>query len=264
MSVRSRRSFLATLGRAMLASTAAGAIPPWLNAATAPRQASPSGRSAPSAGLPVELIERNAFPEHYETTLEALGHSWITRNDRFFVRSHFAVPEVDPQAWRLEVEGGSVRRPFSISLPELRDLVNLSATHTLECAGNGRGLYALPSTSGTQWQYGAVGTATWGGPRLATLLQRAEIRPDAAHVWFEAADEAPHPDVPRFVRSIPIAKANADALVAITMNEEPLPRLHGAPARIIVPGWYGMASTKWVTRIRVENRPSDNHFMVRG
>jgi DMSO/TMAO reductase YedYZ molybdopterin-dependent catalytic subunit len=215
------------------------------------------------AGAPAELIVRNVWPEHYETSLEALGHSWITRNDRFFVRSHFPVPDVDPRSYRLEVTG-LVRNPLSLSLAEVQALPSLEATHTLECAGNGRGLFKLPSTSGTQWERGAVGNATWGGVRLSTLLRRAEPRPEAQHVWLAAADHAPLPDVPPFLRSLPLEKAMEDTLLAYTMNGEPLHRLHGAPLRAIVPGWYGVASTKWVTRIRVEALPSDNHFMARG
>lgn len=226
---------------------ALGSIPDWARAAPAP----------------AERIERNAWPEHLETTLEALGRSWITRTDRFFVRSHFPVPEVAPAGYRLEV-AGLVAKPLRLSLDELHALPPIEATHTLECAGNGRGLFKLHSTSGTQWERGAVGNATWGGVRLKDLLRRAEPLPEARHVWFEAADVGTLPEVPPFLRSIPIEKAMSDALLATTMNGEPLPRPHGAPVRAIVPGWYAMASTKWVTRVRLEAAPSDNHFMARG
>jgi DMSO/TMAO reductase YedYZ molybdopterin-dependent catalytic subunit len=87
---------------------------------------------------------------------------------------------------------------------------------------------------------------------------------EARHVWFEAADAAPLPGVPGFVRSIPLEKAMHDVLLADRMNGEALPALHGGPVRAIVPGWYGMASTKWVTRVRIEAWPSDNHFMAKG
>jgi DMSO/TMAO reductase YedYZ molybdopterin-dependent catalytic subunit len=244
-----RRTFLLTLGRAGMGVTVCGLLP----------------RPGPSAAAksPPELIERNAWPEHFETTLEALGRSWITRNDRFFVRSHLPAPAVDPAPYRLEVTGW-VRRPLALSLAEVKALPTIESTHTLECAGNGRALYKLPSTSGTQWGHGGVGNAAWTGTRLSFLLQRAELLPEARHVWFEAADRAPLPDVPPFLRSIPLDKAMADVLLAHGMNDEPLPALHGAPLRAVVPGWYGMASTKWVTRIRVEPGPSENHFMARG
>ena len=246
-----RRSVLTLLARGGVASAALGALPSWASraiAATAP---------------PAELLVRNAWPEHYETTLEALGRSWITRTDRFFVRSHFPVPDVDPVTWRLEV-AGLVRAPLTLSLPELKAMQQTEAIHTLECAGNGRGLYHLPSTSGTQWARGAVGNAAWQGVRLSDVLRKAQVQPEAKYVWFEAADRAPIPTVPRFVRSLPLEKAMSDVLLAHGMNGPPLLRLHGAPLRAIVPGWYGVASTKWLTRIRLEASPSDNQFQAKG
>jgi DMSO/TMAO reductase YedYZ molybdopterin-dependent catalytic subunit len=245
-----RRAFLAALARAGLASAALASLPPWARAALA-------------SDLPDGLIVRNDRPECWETTLEALGRSWITPNERFFVRSHLSTPRLEVADWRLEVTG-LVRTPLSLSIADLDALPQTQAVHTLECAGNGRGLFRLPSTSGTQWSRGAIGNASWGGVRLATVLQRAGIAPEAKHVWFEAADQAPMPEVPKFLRSIPIEKAMEDTLLADTMNGEALPELHGAPLRAIVPGWFGMASTKWLTRLRIEEKPSDNHFMAKG
>src|SRR5690242_4700741 len=145
-----RREFLAALARSSAAGVALAAIPPWARQALG------------AAAAPVGLIERNDWPEHWETTLEALGRASITSNDVFFVRSHFPVPELDPQAWRLEVSG-LVASPLTLSLAEIAAMPQVQAVHTLECAGNGRGLFHLPSTSGTQWEYGAVGNARWGG-----------------------------------------------------------------------------------------------------
>jgi DMSO/TMAO reductase YedYZ molybdopterin-dependent catalytic subunit len=210
-----------------------------------------------------ELIERNHWPEHWETSLEGLGRAYFTSNELFFVRSHFPVPEVDASTWRLEVTG-LVEQPLSLSLSDLKRLPQVDGVHALECAGNGRGLFKLPNTAGTQWEHGAVGNARWAGPLLSTLLYHADVKPEAKHIWFEAADRAPLPDVPPFLRSIPIEKALGDTLLALRMNASPLPRRHGAPARIVVPGWFGMASTKWVTRIRAEATPSDNHWIARG
>jgi sulfite oxidase len=246
-----RRAFIAALARAGVGAAALESLSPWMRSALA------------ASSLPPELIVRNDRPECWETTLEALGRSWITRNDRFFVRSHLSTPRLDPATWKLEVTG-LVRTPLSLGLAEIKALPQIEAIHTLECAGNGRALLALPSTSGTQWERGAVGTAAWGGVRLATLLARAGVAPEGKHVWFEAADQAPMPEVPKFLRSIPIEKAMDDTLLAHAMGGEPLPELHGAPLRAVVPGWFGMASTKWLVGLRVEDRPSDNHFMAKG
>jgi DMSO/TMAO reductase YedYZ molybdopterin-dependent catalytic subunit len=245
-----RRAFIAAMARAGLGAAALGSLPPW-------------ARVALAADLPAGYIVRNNRPECWETTLAALGREWITSNDEFFVRSHLSTPRIETASWRLEVKG-LVRTELTLSIADLDALPRTEAVHTLECAGNGRGLFMLPSTSGTQWGRGAVGNASWGGVRLATVLQRAGLAPEARHVWFEAADQAPLPDAPKFLRSIPIEKAMEDTLLANTMNGEVLPELHGAPLRAIVPGWFGMASTKWLMRIRVEEKPSDNHFMVKG
>ena len=245
-----RREFLLALARLGAGSAALGALPDWARAALTP-------------AAPADLIVRNDWPEHWETAVGVLGNAWLTRNERFFVRSHFPVPTIDPAAWRLEVTG-LVRTPLSFSLDDVGAMPKIDAVTVLECAGNGRGLMKLANTSGTQWGRGAVGNARWRGLPLADLLRRAEPGLDAKHVWFEAADQAPLPGAPRFVRSIPLEKAMQDVLLADRMNGEPLPALHGGPLRAIVPGWYGMASTKWVTRVRLEAEPSDNHFMAKG
>src|SRR5262245_39932361 len=204
-----RRKFLETVGRAGFATWTLGSMPEWAHAA-----ATATGKTPPT---PAELIERNAWPEHFETTLAALGHSWTTRNDRFFVRSHLPVPTVDAATYRLEVSG-MVKTPLSLTLADLKAMPATDAPATLECAGNGRGLFALPSTSGTQWERGAVGNATWSGVKLPLVLRRAEPLPDAKHVWFEAADVGTLPEVPKFLRSIPLDKAMFDVMLAHSMN----------------------------------------------
>jgi len=248
------------LARAGVGAAALSSIPPWARRALAAARAG-AGTARPLAGA--ALIERNAYPEHWETTLAALDQAWLTPPGHFFVRSHFPAPTVDPATWQLELSG-LVREPLTLSLADLRAMPTTSITSVLECAGNGRGLFHLANTSGTQWERGAVGNATWTGVRLADLLRRAKPAAEAQHLWFEGADAAPLETVPRFVRSIPVSKGMNDVLLAWQMNGAPLPHLHGAPLRAIVPGWFGMASTKWLTRIRAEVAPSENHFMVKG
>ncbi|HVG45558.1 MAG TPA: molybdopterin-dependent oxidoreductase, partial [Longimicrobium sp.] len=147
-----------------------------------------------------ELVIRNPRPLGAEAPLEALG-TWQTPNELFFVRSHFGPPATLPARWTLTVDG-EVARPAVLDLAEIRRLPAVTVPVTLECAGNGRGLMPLPSTSGVQWQRGAVSNAVWTGTRLSNLLERAGIRPTAAHFWMEAAD-AGGPRVPKFLRSIP-------------------------------------------------------------
>jgi DMSO/TMAO reductase YedYZ molybdopterin-dependent catalytic subunit len=109
-----------------------------------------------------------------------------------------------------------------------------------------------------------VSTATWTGVPLAALLERAGVQASALHFWMEAADRGPLPATPTFRRSIPRETALGEAFVAYEMNGQPLPLLHGGPLRLVVPRWYGMASTKWLTHVHARTTESDNHFMARG
>lgn len=247
----SRRAFLMGAGRAAAGAAVVAALPSWTDRALA------------AVAAPADIIELNDWPEHWETAIAALGRAPLTPNDLFFVRSHFPAPTIDAATWKLEI-AGLVRTPLSFSLADLKAMAATELPCVLECAGNGRSLFKLASTSGTQWRHGAVGNAKWGGVKLSTLLDRAGVQPEAKHVWFEAVDFAPLPATPPFLRSIPLGKAMEDVILAHSMNGALLPPLHGAPLRAIVPGWYGMASTKWLTKVRAEAEPSDNHFMAKG
>jgi len=241
-----RRHFLIHAGRLGALGIAASALPSWAYAVD----------DSP-------FLERNAWPEHWETKVQYLaGQNGVTANGSFFVRSPFPVPE-KPLFDRVEVVG-MVASPLKLDLPALGTLTPVKRRATLECAGNGRGLYLLPSTSGTQWERGAVGTAEWSGASFAALLDRAGVKPGAKHVWFEANDRATLPQAPAFIRSVPLELARERGFLATSMNGAALPRLHGGPVRFVLPGWYGMAWAKWVQRIRIEAVPSDNHFMVKG
>jgi sulfite oxidase len=210
-----------------------------------------------------QLVVRNARPLDAEAPIEAL-RTFETRNDVFFVRSHHAVlPSADAKAWTLAIDG-DVAKPLTLSMADIRGMRPERRTITLECAGNGRGRFDLPSTSGVQWQLGAVSTAVWTGVPLAALLDRAGVQASAQHFWMEAGDRAPLPAAPPFLRSIPREIALAEAFVAYEMNGAPLPHVHGGPLRLVVPRWFGMASTKWLTHVHARPTESDNHFMARG
>jgi sulfane dehydrogenase subunit SoxC len=185
-----------------------------------------------------------------ETRLDALTpESYTTPNDLFFVRNNSATPLIDFRTWRLAISGPGVERPYSLSYEELLALPAQVVACFLECAGNGRSLYGelmdRPAV-GTPWKLGAFGVAEWRGVALADLLQRAGIRPSAVDVLVSGLDAPP------IERPIPVATALADnTLIATHMNGEPLPPDHGFPARLIVPGWIGMANIKWVGKITV-------------
>jgi len=210
----------------------------------------------------LRLLVRNARPLDAESPIEAL-RTFETRNDLFFVRSHLALPTEVSTPWTLTIDG-EVARPVTLRLDDIRRMRAEHRSVAIECAGNGRGRLDLPATSGVQWGFGAVSNATWTGVALAALLERAGVQTSALHFWMEAADRGPVPATPKFLRSIPRETALGDALVAYEMNGRPLPLLHGGPLRLVVPRWYGMASTKWLTHVHARATESDNHFMARG
>ena len=241
-----RRAFLQH-GSRIGALSASGAFGPLLQAlqnATTP----PDGR----------LIVRSRTPQDLETPVNLLTN-WITPNDVFFVRSHLPTPTVDRATWTLAV-AGSVERPLTFSVDDLRALPRATAAVTLECAGNGRA-YFDPPVAGVQWRKGAVGNARWSGVRLADVLQRAGVQPRGQFVLLDGADR-PVGTVPDFSRTLPMAKAmDPGTLVAFDMNGVPLPAAHGFPLRVIVPGWEGAYWVKWLTRIEVLDTQHDGFFV---
>lgn len=201
------------------------------------------------------------FPENSETPLEAL-HGWVTPNRLFFVRNHFAVPTLDPTTWRLHV-GGLVDRPLELTWNDLLAMPQRSVFATVECAGNGRS-FLHERQPGVQWGAGAIGHAEWTGVPVASVLEKAGVRAGTVEILFEGADqgsEADHPEPMAFARSLPLAKArDRDTLLVTRMNGELLTPAHGAPVRLFVPGWYGVASVKWLQRLEAIDRPFRGYY----
>jgi DMSO/TMAO reductase YedYZ molybdopterin-dependent catalytic subunit len=180
--------------------------------------------------------------------LETLGQE-ITPPGLHYVLTHYDIPVIDPDSFRLEV-GGEVERSLSLSLGDLseRPLVRLPVT--FECAGNGRALLA-PRPLSQPWLTEAVGTAEWGGVPLRGLLEEAGVGSGAIEALFTGRDRGVEGGVPQvYARSLPLADALGESvLVAFEMNGEPIPPQHGYPLRLVVPGWYGMTNVKWLERI---------------
>ncbi|HEX6506592.1 MAG TPA: sulfite oxidase [Chloroflexota bacterium] len=195
-------------------------------------------------------------PFNAETVL-AEHHGLITPNHSFYKRNHFHVPEIDASSWTVTIEG-AVDQPQVLSLDDLLSLPRRSLTVTMECAGNGRSSFQ-PAVAGEPWEYGAASTAEWTGAQLRDVIEEAGLRDVAQEVIVEGADGGHVADAGgsvTYVRSVPIETAlHPDTLLAYTMNGEPLPVEHGFPVRLLVPGWYGMASVKWVTRIAAVSEP---------
>ncbi len=198
-----------------------------------------------------------AFPENSETPLQTV-HGWVTPNKLFFVRNHFEIPAIDRASWRLRLDG-LVKQPLELTYEELTALPERSLFATVECAGNGRS-FLRERQPGVQWGAGAIGHAEWTGVPLHVVLERAGLKPQVKEIVFEGADvgtEADHPQPMHFARSLPLKKAlDPNTLLVYRMNGEVLTPSHGHPLRLFVPGWYGVASVKWLSRITA----SDTHF----
>jgi DMSO/TMAO reductase YedYZ molybdopterin-dependent catalytic subunit len=207
-----------------------------------------------------DLLTRSVRPEDLEMPLSGFA-DYITPIDRFFVRTHVAVPTVNLALWRMNVEG-EVTAPLTLTMQEVKGLPSVELMAVAECAGNGRRFYD-PPVPGVQWGNGAVGNGRWRGVRLPDVLRKAGIKASAREVLLNGAD-VPLGTMPDFERSIPIKKAlDANTLLAYEMNGEPLPVKHGFPLRAIVPGWAGDSWTKWVTSIRVLDREHEGFWMKR-
>jgi DMSO/TMAO reductase YedYZ molybdopterin-dependent catalytic subunit len=240
----SRRRFLDSALRAGAATTVIGVR----GLAAMAQEASGSGR----------LIVHSARPQDFETPVQ-LFTSWITPNELFYIRSHFYTPTIREDMWSLRVDG-DVAAPLTLSLDMLMRMPSRTMPVTLECAGNGRGYYD-PPVAGVQWRKGAVGTARWTGVPLADLLRTARIKPTAEYLWLDGGD-TPLGRAPDFIRSLPIQKAlHGDVLLAYAMNGERLAPAHGFPLRLIVPGWEGAYSVKWLTHIAASDRDHPGAFV---
>jgi sulfane dehydrogenase subunit SoxC len=195
--------------------------------------------------------------------LEALR--WpLTPLGLHYLLIHYDIPGVDPDLWRLTVEG-RVERPLSLSLDDLRAREAITVPVTMECAGNGRA-GMLPRPVSQPWMCEAVGTAAWTGTPLAPLLREAGLDPSAVDVAFAGLDRGVEGGVAQaYARSLPVAEAlESGALLAWAIGDVPLPPQHGFPLRLVVPGWYGMTNVKWLSRIDVLDAPFDGYQMVRG
>ncbi len=210
--------------------------------------------------LPADLFR--ALGTNAETRWSALrDQGYYVPVDRFFVRNHTVTPEIDAAGWSLEIAGSGVRKTSHFGLEELKRLPSETRPVAIECAGNGRGFYTTQqgqSVSGTAWQLGAIGVGKWKGVRLSTVLRKAGISRSAVDVQPIGLD-------PNFVsggvdlgpvrRPFPVGKAFDDVLLAYELNGAPLPADHGFPVRVVVSGWIGIASIKWVGRIEVSAEP---------
>ncbi|MDX6381904.1 MAG: hypothetical protein QOI57_2928 [Rubrobacteraceae bacterium] len=208
-----------------------------------------------------------------EMRWEAMAdQGYYTPNWLFFVRNHTSTPrDIDLSSWRVGIEGSGVENPTEFTYDDLLGMEEVSVTTAIECAGNGRSFFDLfqgRKVEGTQWKLGAIGIAEWTGVRLRELLERAKVKPTAVDVMPSGLDSEVE-DKGHVRRPMPIEKAMDDeTLLIYGMNGEDLPQDHGYPARVLVPGWAGIANIKWVGNIEVSESPlysdwnTNNYVMI--
>lgn len=263
-----RRNFLESLG--------AGGALAMLGGAVLPREA--LGQAAPAKPEPVVpgtianpavLAEKDmaVFKVHSERPLTgsvpAEAHDFdVTPSNRMFVRNNLLTPDIDAGQHRLRIVG-LVDKELSFGVEELkRAFPNFTTQAMMECAGSGRTAFN-PTPRGTPWSpTGGMGCPKWTGVRLRDVLAAAGVRPGARHVAGQGGDPGTVPTAAPVIRSIPLAKAQEEhTLIAWAMNDAPLPKVHGYPLRLVVPGWVGSASTKWLHTLTVLDAPFKGTYM---
>ncbi len=208
----------------------------------------------------ISLQELQLAARNHGMPLEALRWD-VTPVGLHYLLTHYDIPEVDASEWRLEV-AGLVERPLSLSLDDLRSRPAVEVAVTMECAGNGRA-HLEPHVVSQPWLLEAVGTARWRGAMVADLLDEAGVQDGALEVLFTGLDQGVEGgETQAYERSLPLgALREAGAILAYEVNGIPLPPQHGYPLRLIVPGWYGMTSVKWLVRMTVRDEPFDGYQM---
>jgi sulfite oxidase len=222
-------------------------------------------------GKDARLIVHNTKVLEIETPLELLRDQRLTPKNLLFVRNNQELPgsrTIKPAAaddWQFQIIG-MVENPRTVRLEKLRDMDETEVEMVLQCSGNGRARFSETAPAkGSPWKEGAVGNVRFSGVKLKTLFDSLDLglSPDARYLTAEGKDGPPKPDDADFEHSIPLDDALARSIVAVRMNGEPIPAVHGGPVRLITPGYYGTMQIKWLSRLRLETRETFNHHQRR-
>ena len=278
----SRRRFLggtglaavgAAIGSAMPFSNDLGSlIPPAAAQGSAPAPAAPAAPAAPKGPQYLKFPDKNEGlvvlgdrPLVAETP-ESLLDDDTTPIEKFYIRNNGQIPEEtkDPDGWKITIDG-EVTSKVEITLGELKKkYAAVTRRMVLECGGNGRAAFSPPAR-GNQWTNGGAGCAEWTGVQLADVLKTAGLKPSAKYTAHYSADLhlSGNANTPPLSRGVRIEKAmDPNTLIVWAMNGQPLPNIHGGPVRLIVPGWAGSASQKWLTRITIRDKEHDGPGMT--
>ena len=250
----SRRGFLQRAGAMGLAATplatlAAGGVEEGVTFADGPRELVAYPQKRP-------LIRVHTRPPHLETPFEVYNGGAITPNDAFFVRYHLAnIPlSIDPDTYRLEVKG-TVAKPLSLSLADLKKMGQHEVVAVNQCSGNSRA-FSAPRVFGAQLANGAMGNARWVGVPLKTVLEKAGISASAKNIVFNGMDTPVLPTTADFRKSLDVEHAlSGEPILAWSMNGKDIPFLNGYPLKLIVPGYFGTYWVKHLSDIEVIDQP---------
>jgi DMSO/TMAO reductase YedYZ molybdopterin-dependent catalytic subunit len=199
-------------------------------------------------------------PINAETPLNSLSNAHTPTN-LFYIRNHFDIPELDSKQYQIKING-SVTDPLELTLKQLNEFPEKSLTVVMECAGNGRSSMR-PAIKGTAWNLGAISQAQFAGTPLHYVLEAANLTKDSKEIRFTGADHGllRTGETGNYIRSLPLEIAlHPDTILAWEMNGETLSSQHGFPLRLVVPGWYGMASVKWLREITALTRSFNGFF----
>lgn len=248
----SRRRLIGRLAAAGFSAPVIGSI---LAGGTWAQEATPAEEDIlASIGKDARLIQHGTTT--FETPVELMD-SFLTPNDQFFVRSNGPVSiDIAPADWRLRVTG-LVSEELELSLDDLKGMETRTITAFLECSGNSRSRFGEDpqQVEGTQWGNGAIGNAEWTGVSVIDVLNQAGIRPGVVDMVSQGGDFAD------MQRGLPIEIAtDPDVMLVWQMNGADLPAPNGGPVRLLVPGWGGIASTKWVVGLDLIDHPFEGHF----
>ena len=214
-----------------------------------------------------QLIVHQEQPLNAEPPGDLLCQSFLTPLEHFFIRTHGSIPAVDPTNYRLLISG-MVQQKRAISLDELLSMFpSHTVTATLQCAGNRRNelIAVKPIPGEVPWRADVIGTAKWRGVPLREVLRAVGVEADARYVAFTSLDEAQFEgEKVHFGSSIELETAfSRDVILAYEMNDEPLAPEHGFPLRVIVPGYIGARSVKWLCEITLQEHTSTNPYQAR-
>lgn len=221
-------------------------------------------------GKDARLIVHSAKTGELETPLELLREKAITPKELLFIRNNQVLPEdltliaAEEDAWQVELSG-LLDKPAKITVVELKKLPQIDVELVLQCSGNGRARYAESvKAEGAQWQQGAMGNVVFRGVSFQKVLEHLGVKPksDAKYLSAEGRDAPSDKAGADFEHSLPLDDVLERSILALSLNGEPLPRVHGGPVRLVTPGYYATMNVKWLTRLRFEDRESNNHHHV--